>query len=134
MFELHLSAHSPEELKLQLLSMLSSMKGINFLGEQGPIDTAKVDAANVAGEISEEIKPVISQERMEENIQNAPKHEEPKIPPLEEVRQALKDLRDKKGSEAVKALLKEYGADSLPNLKEEDYLVVRDRALVGGVN
>lgn len=79
--------------------------------------------------VNEEVKPVITQERMEENIANAPVHEEPPVPTLEEVRAALKKLRDKKGATAVKEILKEYGADSLPELKEEDYLIVRDRAL-----
>ena len=82
-----------------------------------------------ASVVNETVEPVITQERMEENIANAPVHEEPPVPTLEEVRAALKKLRDKKGAAVVKEILKEYGADSLPELKEEDYLIVRDRAL-----
>ena len=66
---------------------------------------------------------------MEENIQNAPVHEEPEQPTLEEVREAMKALRDRKGAGAVKELLKAYGAKSVPELKPEDYLGARDRAL-----
>ena len=132
MFELHFRANSPEELKLQLLGFLSCMKGVNYAQNGQPVDTAKIDGSAVTAEIPEpeEIKPVLTQERMEENLKNAPVHEMPPVPSLEEVRDALKKLRDRKGSAAVKALLKEYGVDSVPELKEEDYLVVRDRALV----
>lgn len=73
-------------------------------------------------------EPVITQAQIEENIANAPVHEEPPQPSLEEVRAALKVLRDKKGSRVVKDLLKAYGADSLPDLKPEDYLGALSRA------
>ena len=119
MFELHLKAESPEALKLQLVGMLNLMNGV---GET---------AAPVKPETkTEEIKPVLTPEQMEENVKNAPVHELPPVPPIEEVRDALKQLRARKGTDAVKALLKEYNADSVPDLKEEDYLIVRDRALM----
>ena len=56
--------------------------------------------------------------------------EEPKTeqPSIEEVRAALKELRDRKGSGAVRELLKAYGADSLLDLKPEDYLGALARA------
>lgn len=73
-------------------------------------------------------EPVITQAQMAENIANAPVHEEPKQPSIEEVRAALKALRDKKGAEAVRELLKAYNADSLPSLKPEDYLGAMSRA------
>ena len=116
MFELHLKAESPEALKLQLVGMLNLMNGV---GET---------AAPVKE--TEEIKPVLTPEQMEENVKNAPVHELPPVPPVEEVRDALKRLRARKGTDAVKALLKEYNAASVPDLKEEDYLIVRDRALM----
>lgn len=76
----------------------------------------------------EEIKPVLTQAQMEENIANAPKHEMPPQPTLEEVRAVLKELRDRKGSAAVKEILSGYGAGSLQELKPEDYLGAIDRA------
>ena len=54
-----------------------------------------------ASVVNETVEPVITQERMEENIANAPVHEEPPVPTLEEVRAALKKLRDKKGAAVV---------------------------------
>lgn len=103
------------EMKAQLAELLAMMS------EPVPVDTLV--------RAPEEIKPVISQARMEENIKNAPEHKMPEMPSLEEVRGALKALRDRKGAAAVKDLLNEYNASSVPGLKEEDYLVVRDRAL-----
>jgi hypothetical protein len=41
----------------------------------------------------------------------------------------MKELRDRKGPDAVKEILKAYGAKTVPDLKPEDYLGARDRAL-----
>ena len=122
-FTVNIVANTAEELKTQLLDMMHLLLGIKKLQPEDNL-------VRLPEETVEEIKPVITQDRMEENIKNAPAHEMPPVPTLEEVRAALKQLRDKKGAEAVKAILKEYGAGSLPELKEEDYLPVRDRALV----
>lgn len=53
---------------------------------------------------------------------------EVKQPTLEEVRAALKELRDRKGAGAVRELLKAYGADNLTELKPEDYMGALARA------
>ena len=76
----------------------------------------------------QEIKPVLTQAQMEENVAKAPAHELPPQPTLEEVRAALKELKDRKGTDAVKRLLKDYGANNVPELKPEDYLGAIDRA------
>ncbi len=81
----------------------------------------------------EPIKPVLTQEQMAENVAKAPEHKEPPQPTLEEVRAALKDLRDKKGSGAVKDLLRVFDAESVPALKPEHYLAALETALGGGV-
>lgn len=120
-FTLNIVANTAEELKAQALDLMHIILGVKNIQ---PADTL------VGIPEPEEIKPVITQDRMEENIKNAPEHKLPEMPSLEEVRAALKSLRDRKGAEAVKAILKEYGANSVPELKEEDYLTVRDRALV----
>ena len=117
---LNIIANTVDELKGQLLDLLAGMKGVTFKGNEPPDKLPE----------PKEIKPVLTQAQMEENIKNAPEHRDPPQPSLEEVRAALKQLRDRKGSAAVKELLKAYGADSLPNLKPEDYLGARDRALM----
>ena len=71
---------------------------------------------------ADEIKPVITMDQAEEARAKAPVHEEPKQPTVEEARAALKALRDRKGADAVKRLLKGFGASSLTELKPEDYL------------
>ena len=132
MFTLNIAAETVEELKLKVLGFLSAFKGISFVDGGVVRDSSGIDGSGVKANIettTEEIKPVLTQEKMEELKATAPEHELPPVPTLEEVRAALKGLRDRKGSAAVKSLLKEYGADSLPDLKEEDYLVVRDRAI-----
>ena len=115
---MNIIANNAEDLKDQLVNLLASLF------------TPKVVDTMVKIPEPEEIAPVISMNRQEENLKTAPQHELPPIPDISEVRDALKKLRDRKGAEAVKAILKEYGANSVPELKQEDYLPVRDRALV----
>lgn len=79
-------------------------------------------------EKKEEPAPVVPMKQAEENVAAAPEHKEPEQPSIEEVRAALKELRDRKGSAAVKEVLKAYGADSLTSLKPEDYLGAMARA------
>ena len=121
------TANNVSELRNNLIGFLSSIKGTELV----PLDTPPAVPTEEYPQtpVQEVIEPVITQDRMEENMANAPVHEMPAQPTIEEVRAVLKDLRARKGAGAVKALLAEYGADSLPNLKEEDYLVVRDRAI-----
>lgn len=139
MFELTIKAATHEDLRLQLMGLLSIFKGINYQKSETkePIELpdyatySKAEAPDHATSVSSKAttaEPVISQAQMEENIANAPAHEEPKQPTLEEVRAAMKALRDKKGAGAVRELLKAYGADSLPDLKPEDYLGALSRA------
>ena len=116
---LNIVAENPEDLRDQLSRLMNMLDTVDTM--------VTLPKENIPERT--EIKPVISQARMEENVKNAPAHEMPPVPTLQEVRDALKQLRDKKGAEAVRAILKEYNADSVPNLKEEDYLIVRDRAL-----
>lgn len=119
---INISANSIEELREQLKTVTGIVVGYQY---QPPVDTL----VPAPVEVPQEIKPVLTQEQMEENVKNAPIHEEPPIPTLEEVRDAFRKLRDRKGAKAVKALLESYGASSVPDLKPEDYLQARDRAL-----
>ena len=122
MFNLSITAESLESLKLQLMGILSGFKGVNFQKDGEAIDTSKVDASEVR-------VPVITQEQMEENVKNAPEHKLPDPPTIEEVRKTLKELRARKGADAVRNVLKAYNVDSLTQLKEEDYAGAMDRAL-----
>lgn len=122
MFNLSITAESLESLKLQLMGILSGFKGVSFQKDGEAIDTSKVDASEVR-------VPVITQEQMEENVKNAPEHKLPDPPTIEEVRKALKELRARKGADAVRNVLKAYNVDSLTQLKEEDYAGAMDRAL-----
>ena len=111
MIEICFKANSPAELKLLIR---------DYMSEPEPLPLVEVP----------EIKPVITQEQMEVNVANAPAHELPPVPTLEEVRAALKSLRDRKGVAKVKEILKAYGAEDLPGLAPENYLGVIDRANV----
>ena len=113
MFTLNIAANTAEELRLKLLDIVDHFKLCNV--QKSP-------------EAPKEIKPVISQAQMEENVKNAPIPPIPEQPSIEEVRTALKELRERKGASAVRELLKAYGADSLTQLKEEDYLGALARA------
>lgn len=124
-FTVNIVAENVADLGSQLLGILSGLKGLELVPLAPPQEAPEITPEPVN---DEPIEPVLTQERMEENLANAPVHEEPKQPSLTEVRAALKAMRDKRGAEAVKALLAEYGANSVPELKEEDYLIVRDRA------
>ena len=81
----------------------------------------------------EPIKPVLTQAQIEDNLAREPEHTLPPQPTLEEVRAALKDLRDKHGSKAVKDLLRAFNAESVPDLKPDHYLAVLETAVGGGV-
>lgn len=120
---INITANSVEELQEQFKVVSGLVVGYQY---HPPVDTI---VAVPASEPPAEIKPVLTQEQMEENIKNAPTHEEPPQPTLEEVREAFRALRDKKGANAVKEILKAYGAASVPELKPEDYLGALDRAL-----
>lgn len=118
MLELSIKGATAEEVVNQILDFLGCTVG----------KTVKQAEAPTQEPVKNEVKPVISQAQMEENQKNAPVHEEPAQPTIEEVRAALKELRDKKGREAVKELLTAFHADSLPDLKPEDYLGALARA------
>lgn len=109
MFNLTITADTAEGLRLKLLDMVNQMKAVTV---------------NKA-----EQKPVISQEEMAENVANAPDYKLPEPPPIEDVRAALKNLRERKGADAVRELLKAYGAENLTKLKPEDYAGALSRAL-----
>ena len=104
------TANSVAEMKAQMLEFLNCIPG-----------STKVTEVT-------EIKPVLTQEQMAQNVANAPKHVDPPQPTLEEVRAAMKGLLDRKGRAAVKELLAAFKASSVPDLKPEDYLGVIDRA------
>ena len=112
MFNLTIAANTAEELRLKLLDMVSKLKDINLQKSSEPAPAP----------VKEEIKPVISMDQMEEAQANAPVHEEPKQPSIEEVRAAMKELRDQKGPNAVREILKAYNAGTMSDLKPEDYL------------
>lgn len=122
MYSINIHADSIDELREHLSELNNALN--NDL-------TAKETerAITPATVIEEPIKPVLTQAQMEENMANAPVHELPPTPPIEEVRAALNRLKDVKGIATVKALLKEYNANSVPELPTECYLQIRDRAL-----
>ena len=111
MFNLTIAANTADELRLKLLDLVAHFSGISVKPTQ-----------------QEEIKPVISTAQMEDNVAKAPVHSIPKPPPIEDVRAALKDLRERKGADAVREVLKAYGAENLTELKEEDYAGAMSRA------
>lgn len=113
MFTLNIAANTAEELRLKLLDIVDHFKLCNV---------------QKSSEAPKEIKPVIPLAQLEENVKNAPVPQAPEQPSIEEVRTALKELRERKGASAVRELLKAYGADSLTQLKEEDYLGALARA------
>ena len=86
-------------------------------------ETVNMSAPTIQ-DIKPDIKPVITQEQMAQNEVTAPKHELPPIPSIEEVRAALSELRDRKGTPAVKELLNDYGVGKVLDLKPEDQLIV----------
>ena len=110
MFNLTIAANTAEELRLKLLDLVNQFKDINVRRPE-PVT-----------------KPVITQEQMEANQQSAPEYKPPEPPPIEDVRAALKGLRERKGAAAVRELLKAYGADNLTELKVEDYAGAMSRA------
>ena len=118
MFNLTIAANTADELRLKLLDMVSKLKDISVQKTSEPAPAP----------VKEEIKPVISMTQMEEAQANAPVHEEPKQPSIEEVRAAMKELRDKKGPNAVREILKAYNAGTMSDLKPEDYLGALARA------
>ena len=110
MFNLTIAANTAEELRLKLLDLVNQFKDINVRRPE-PVT-----------------KPVITQEQMEQNQQSAPEYKPPEPPPIEDVRAALKGLRERKGAAAVRELLKAYGAENLTELKVEDYAGAMSRA------
>ena len=118
MIRLEFTGENPGEVFNNIVEFLGNTKG--FYVEQPPLQEVPTT--------EEEIKPVISTERAEENLANAPVHELPPIPPMEDVRAALNALRAAKGTEAVKAVLAQYGASKFSELKEDDYLPVMELA------
>ena len=122
MLELRITATSAIDLKSQMEYLLR-MYSQKPIAEEPPLVEVPVTEEPVR-------EPVITQAQMEENVKNAPVHEEPQQPTIEEVRAAMKALRDKKGAGAVRELLKAFNADSLPDLKQEDYLGAFSRAMM----
>lgn len=118
MFNLTIAANTAEELRLKVLDLVNQFKAVNVMK----------DGEAIPAEAPKEVKPVISQAQMEENVQKAPQHEAPEQPTIEEIRAAMKELRDRKGAEAVREILKAFGADNLSKLKPEDYLGALARA------
>lgn len=54
-------------------------------------------------------------------VEAAPKTEKPKALKLEDVRAVLTTLSSNKGASAVKALLKDFGAEKLSDIATQDY-------------
>ncbi len=95
-----------------------------------PDTLQQVPTADAGYGNQEPIKPVITMDQAEKNVEEAPKHELPPQPTMEEARAALNALRGRKGAAAVKALLAEYDAERFTDLAPEAYLQVIDRANV----
>ena len=119
MINVTIMAATPEEVRLQLLGLLQQFKGITLNGKK------EIENPPLAEVPKEEEAPAAEEAPVTEEASAV---EETPKPKLEDVRAALKELRDRKGSGAVKELLKAFGADSLPDLKEEDYLGALARA------
>ena len=136
MYTLTIQANDPEEMKLQLLGILSCMKGISFSDNSNkPIDTSTVDASKVEATIPEipVEEPPLAAVPVDEPTKAATEEIEApaealKKYTLEDVRSVLKDMRDRKGAVAVKTMLKTFGAENVMALKEEDYARVIDMA------
>jgi hypothetical protein len=128
--EIRFNGNTMSEVIENVIEFLSVLKGINvnFTSHEKEPDTL-VEVPKIE-EPQEPIRPVLTQEQMAQNVANAPEHTEPPQPTLEDVRKALKALRDSKGASAVKELLKAYGVNSVPELKPEDYRGAYDRAMV----
>lgn len=129
MYTLNIQANTPDELKLQLLGFLESMKGITFKSADGkPIDTEPLHYTPSADEAQAE--PVEASTEPVEAPAEEPVAESVPQPTVSEteVRAALKKLKDSKGINAVKTILKEFGANSVPEIKPEDYQRIYDRA------
>ena len=124
MYSLNIHADSVEDLKAKLIELAEAF-GDLVARETTPV----IDMMARIPEETNEIKPVLTQDQMAQLAEEAPKHELPPIPPIEEVRAALNTMKKTRGIDAVKALLKEYDANSVPELKPEQYLQIRDRAL-----
>lgn len=115
-------AQSVEDLRSDLLKMLG-----------------KIDTPHTSQAVECEAPPLVEVPPLDEALQvtlepvmSKPAEPQPmpevKRPTLEEVRAALKELRDRKGAGAVRELLKAYGADNLTELKPEDYMGALARA------
>lgn len=123
MYNLTIMAATPEDLRLQLLGLLGQFNGITLNSKKEVENPPLV-------EVPKEEAPVAAEPAIEEApaVEEAPAAKETPKPKIEDVRAALKELRDRKGSGAVRELLKAFGADSLLSLKEEDYLGALARA------
>ena len=130
--KIEFTGNSVEDVAAQMFDFLeatghivSADKEVDTLA-QVPVEGMLPDEADKA--VEEEIKPVLTMAQRAELEAKAPEHKEPPQPTMEEVRKVLKELRDRKGVEAVKALLADFGVKSAPDLKPEQYLTVYDRA------
>lgn len=117
MIKITFEVRDPKELIAHLQEMLQQFgdpprraKITEVETENPPLAEVPVTVEPVAAEPESELEPKTEQ------------------PTLEEVRAALKELKERKGTSAVRELLKAYGVDSLPELKPEDYLGALARA------
>lgn len=85
---------------------------------QAELDAAKAQPAPWAEEPVKEVMP-------EPVKEEAPKA---KQPTLAEVRATLKGLQDKKGTDAVRALIKPYGVKAISQVPEEHYAEILAKA------
>lgn len=85
---------------------------------QAELEAAKVQPAPWEEEPAEEVMP-------EPVKEEAPKAKQPS---LAEVRATLKGLQDKKGTDAVRALIKPYGVKAISQVPEEHYAEILAKA------
>lgn len=107
--DLRFVGETMEEIVEQVIGFMAALKGVN-LSQKEP-DTL-VEVPKDAPVLVEDTKP----------------EAKPAQPTLKDVREVLKTLRDTKGAAAVKELLSKFGANSVPELKEEYYQSAMDSA------
>jgi hypothetical protein len=152
MFEINVTikADKPESYRQALIALLGGAPMADIGGSPAPIVETAAAPADPKPETPAAAPAGKGTSRKQAPATPAPEPEKapvaPPAPPapapepekkaltLEEVRAALKKIADKDGAgeskhkAAVKALLKEFGADKLPDIKPEDYEALMAKA------
>lgn len=79
------------------------------------------ELAAIAGRLGDIANRLSAPRQAQAEATPAPKAEKPKALKLEDVRAVLTTLSSNKGASAVKALLKDFGAEKLSDIAVQDY-------------